>query len=92
MTMMHANIVKLPVPELPDQCVRQLTAADRDYFRRRAAQEADAANLSSCTEAKMAHEELEAAYRLLCSTRRDLADPRPTSELAIFPSKGILSD
>ena len=73
--MMHGNIVETPsqhpFPDRPAEAfyrhLSQLTATDRDYFRRRAAQEDEAAQASLCSEARIAHEELAAAYRQLCS-------------------------
>jgi hypothetical protein len=82
--MMHANIVETRGTETLGECVRQLSQGDRDYFRRRAAEEAEAANAASCCEARMAHEELASAYRLLCSSRKAAADPHLTFELRMF--------
>lgn len=90
--MMHADIVQTTTPDPPPArpeetlawCTRGLTAADRNYFRRRAAQEAEASRASGCDEAKLAHEELATAYRLLCTPRKAPAQPHLASELAMF--------
>lgn len=76
--MMHAIIVETPLPgprriqpaEAPSQCAKQLSSADQDYFRRRAAQETEAAQMSGCCEARIAHEELALAYRRLCTSNK----------------------
>jgi hypothetical protein len=70
----------------------QLSAADRDYFRHRAAEEAEAANAASCGEARMAHEGLASAYRLLCSSRQGRAAPHLAPELAMFQFNGMSAD
>ena len=80
----HADIVETGRHESLGECARRLTEADRDYFRRRAAQEAEAAYAASCCEARLAHEELASAYRLLCSSRKAAADPHLASELSMF--------
>lgn len=88
--MMHAKII-----ENPDQgrsqsnsklskCVKQLSSADRDYFRRRATQESEAAASASCCEARLAHEELAAGYLQLCRSNGAPADPHLASELVMF--------
>lgn len=82
--MAQADIVQARGVESLGECVAQLSEADRDYYRRRAAQETEAASESSCCEARMAHEELAAAYRLLCSTGQCQADPHLASELTMF--------
>ena len=90
--MMHADIVEARGPESLGECVRQLSQADRDYFRRRAAQEAEAARAASCCEARLAHEALASAYRLLCSSRKAAADPHLASELSMFQFKPSPAD
>lgn len=74
--MMHAKIIDDAIPGRPEpaetltRCLKQLSSADRDYFRRRSYQETEAARLASCCEARLAHEELAEAYQLLCGTRK----------------------
>lgn len=82
--MVHADIVEARGPESLGECVRQLCKADRDYYQRRAAQEAEAARASSCCEARMAHEEMAAAYRLLCSAGQGRDEPKLASDLILF--------
>jgi hypothetical protein len=82
--MVHANIVETRRPEVLGECARLLSQADKDYFRRRADEEAEAADAAYCCEARMAHEELASAYRLLCSTRNGAADRHLAPELNIF--------
>lgn len=88
--MMHANIVETRRPEPLGECVRLLSQADRDYFRRRADEEAEAAIAASCCEARLAHEVLASAYRLLCSSRKGAADPHlsPVSMFQFNPGPG----
>jgi len=81
---MHANIVETRGPESLGGCAILLSRADRDYFRGRAAQEAEAAIVASCCEARLAHEELASAYRLLCSSRKGAADRHLAPELSMF--------
>lgn len=69
--MIHANITRDPVPcqagsNRLEQWKKQLSSTERDYFCRRAAQEAEAAQAASCCEARRAHEEMAKAYWLLC--------------------------
>jgi hypothetical protein len=52
------------------QRMEQLCSIDLDYFRRRATQEAEAARAVSCCEARLAHEEMAEAYRLLCQSQK----------------------
>lgn len=82
--MVHAVIVEARGPESLGDCVGQFSEADREYYRCRAAQEAEAARASSCCEARMAHEELAAAYRLLSSGRQGGANSQLASDLAMF--------
>lgn len=88
--MIHVNIVDDPGPcqaasnEMLERCTKRLSSAERDYFHRRAAQEAEAAQAASCTEARLAHEEMAEAYRLLCRSHKSSADPHLASELSAF--------
>jgi hypothetical protein len=90
--MMHAKILgtsdpdekRNPLGEALAQRVEQLSPADRDYFGRRALQESKAARASSCPEARLAHEKLAEAYRLLCPLDGGHANPHLASELALF--------
>jgi hypothetical protein len=66
------------------ECVKRLSSADRDYYRRRAVQEDEAATRAGCCEARLAHAELAAAYRQLCRSEGAQLDPRLASELAMF--------
>lgn len=89
---MHANIVETLRPEAPGERAKLLSQADRDYFRRRADEEAEAAEAASCCEARLAHEELASAYRMLCSSRKAAGDPHLPSELSIFQFKPRSAD
>ena len=82
--MVHAEIVEARGPEALRQCASELSQADRDYYRRRAAQEAEAARASSCCEARIAHQQLATTYRLLCAVREGPDEPQLASELAMF--------
>jgi hypothetical protein len=82
--MVNAIVVEALVPETPRARVRPQSATERDYYCHRAAEEAKAANAASCGEARIAHEKLAAAYRLLCSSRQGWADPHLASEPAMF--------
>ena len=90
--MMHAMILETPAPDERkgqsekafSQCLARLTPADRDYYRRRLAQEHDAARAASCCEARMAHEELARAYRLLSSANDKCDETHLASEPAMF--------
>ena len=74
--MTHAVIVDPPVShqqrDQPGEAFllrgEQLSSGDRDYFRNRAAQEAEAARSAGCGEARIAHEKLATAYWKLCSS------------------------
>lgn len=44
-----------------------LSPADQEHYRKRATEEAEAARAATCREARLAHEELAAAYRKLAS-------------------------
>ena len=88
--MIHAKIIDDPGPEQagPDEtlerCTKLLSSTERDYYHRRAAQEAGAAQAASCTEARLAHEEMAEAYRLLCRSHKSSADRHLASELSTF--------
>lgn len=88
--MMHAKILETPEPDRARsneqfaECVKQLSSADRDFYRRRAVQEDEASARAVCCEARLAHEELAAAYRQLCRSNGASADPHRASELAMF--------
>jgi hypothetical protein len=81
--MMGAIILDTPMPDRhltqPDEAIspstKQLSSSDRDYYRRRATDEADAATKASCGEARIAHEQLATAYRRLCSSHGAHVDP-----------------
>ena len=88
--MMHAKVIETPEQgrepsnnELAE-CLKQLTSVDRDYYRLRVAQEDEAARRASCDEARLAHEELAAAYRQLCQSDGAPVDPHLASELVMF--------
>ena len=84
--MNHANTIEGPGPdparsdETLDRSTKQLSSTEKDYLHRRAAQEAEAAQAASCTEARLAHEELAEAYRLLCRSDKNSAEPHLASE------------
>jgi hypothetical protein len=59
-------------------------SADVEYYRRRAAQEAEAARVAECCEARLVHEQMEEAYRLLCRSRSGDDNPHLASELSTF--------
>lgn len=88
--MIHANIIEEPGPsqagsdETLERCTMRLSSAERAYFHRRAGQEAEAAQAASCTEARLSHEEMAEAYRLLCRSHKSSADPHLASELSAF--------
>ena len=88
--MIYANVIRDPGPcqagsnETLEQCTKRLSSAESDYFHRRAAQEAEAAQAASCAEARLAHKELAEAYRLLCRSHKSSADPHLASELSAF--------
>ena len=90
--MMHAKIIETPTPEEIQaqadqafaQCLEQLSSTDRAYYRRRAEQELEAVRSASCCEARIAHEELARAYRLLCSSSKARRDAHLASEMAMF--------
>lgn len=88
--MMHANIIETPEQRLVQssdqlaQCVKKLNPVDREYFHRRAIEEDDAAVKASCDEARLAHQELAAAYRQLSRTDGECVDPHLASELVMF--------
>lgn len=86
--MIHANIIEVlgPEPARSDSSrerrTKHLSSTDRHYFHRRAGQEAEAARAASCSEARLAHEEMAQAYRLLCQSHKSSADPHLASEIA----------
>lgn len=86
--MIHANIIEALGPdparsdETLERCTKRLSSTDMDYFHRRAAQEAEAAQAASCSEARLAHEEMAEAYRLLCRSQKSSSDPHLASELS----------
>jgi hypothetical protein len=90
--MIHAIIVDEPRPDPSRvrpadtlaECVQHLSAADREYFQSRAVQESEAARDASCSEARVAHEELAKAYGQLCSSIEGRADQHLASDLAMF--------
>lgn len=88
--MMHAAIVKSPFPDTrrdrPDegQCAKHLDKAEREYYHRRASQEAHAAREATCREARLAHEELATAYQLLCSSNGPEVNRHPVPGPAMF--------
>lgn len=88
--MIHANVIRDPGPcqvgsnETLEQCTKRLSSAERDYFHRRAAQETEAAQAASCTEARLAHEAMAEAYWLLCRSHEGSADPHLASDLSMF--------
>ena len=88
--MMHAKILETPDPSRAQsndelaEYVKRLSSTDRDFYRRRAVQEDEAAARASCCEARLAHEELAAAYRQLCRSKGVPVDPHLASELAMF--------
>lgn len=63
---------------------KQLSSAELDYYRRRAVEEIEAARNASCREARMAHEELAAAYRMLCTSHETKRDLRFASDPKMF--------
>jgi hypothetical protein len=87
---MHAKILEAPEQiraqsgERVVECVKRLSSADRDYYRRRALQEDEAATRAASCEARLAHSELAAAYRQLCRSDGAQLDPCLASELAMF--------
>lgn len=95
--MIHAKLVEESGPdrarsdETLEQCTRRLSSRERDYFRRRADQEVEAARLASCCEARLAHEELAEAYRLLCRSHNCQDDPHIASALSTFPERAFPS-
>lgn len=96
--MMHAKILEIP-DERPTQsdgdlagCLKQLSAADRNYYRRRAIQEDEAAARAPCSEARLAHKDLAAAYWQLCRSKSDSANPHFASELAMFRFNSLPTD
>lgn len=88
--MMHAKIIETPEQSGPTsndqfaECVKKLSSTDRDFYRRRAAQEDEAAASASCCEARLAHEELAAAYRQLCHSSGGPIDAHLASEMVMF--------
>ena len=87
--MINANIIEDPGPDLTrsdrplERRTHRLSSTERDYFRRRAIHEAEAARAAACSEARLAHEEMAEAYWLLCRSRQSRAHPHSASELAI---------
>jgi hypothetical protein len=94
----HAKIFEVPDREDPNcedtltQCVTRMSSADVDYYRRRADQEAEAARLAQCCEARLAHEQMAEAYRLLCRFRSTQDDPHLASELSTLLFKPQSTD
>lgn len=88
--MMHAKNIETPEQSGPTsndqfaECVKKLSSTDRDFYRRRAAQEDEAAASASCSEARLAHEELAAAYRQLCHSKGAPIDTHLASEMLMF--------
>lgn len=85
--MVHAKIVETrrgPPKQEFAPCAKQLCSADRNYYRQRANEEAEAARSASCTESRLSHEGLAQAYRLLCSANDKGSDAHLASELAMF--------
>lgn len=66
------------------QHVVRLNRAERAYFRRRAVEEADAGKAAACPEARLAHEQMAAAYRKLSIAGIKEADQRLGGELPPF--------
>jgi len=96
--MIHANIIEALGPdpvrsdETLERCTNRLSSTDMDYFHRRAAQEAEAAHAASCSEARLAHEEMAEAYRLLCRSQKSGSDPHLASELSALLFHSRLAD
>ena len=96
--MMHAKIIEEPGPSRTEPTQRLigringLSRADRDYYRLRATQEADAAHRASCIEARLAHQEMAEAYRLLCGSGKCQDDPHLAEELSVFLFDGKRAD
>lgn len=88
--MIDAKIIEWPGREQAgpaeplERCTKRLSSTELNYYCRRAAQEAGAAQDASCTEARRAHEEMAKAYRLLCRSHRISADPHLAPELSVF--------
>lgn len=86
--MIHAKLIEDPGSsptgsnDAIEQSVMRLSPVDRDYYHRRAVQEAEAARRASCREARLAHEEMAQAYRLLCQPDKGNADSHLVSELS----------
>ena len=69
----------VPAPSAP-----QSSPGDREYFRLRAAEEMEAAQIARCREARIAHEKLAAAYRQLCAPLGSQAGSGPASDVPSF--------
>jgi len=90
--MMHAITFEVPIPdprqvrsiEEAARCGKQLSSTGQDYFRRRIAQEVEAARNASSCEARIAHEKLAAAYRHLWSPNKVQADSDLASGSPMF--------
>lgn len=89
--MIHVTIVEDPEPNESEshegsaRCLKQFSSADRDYYRRRAEQEREAARKAAGCEARLAHEEMESMYRELGSADSTRIDPESAAELPAFP-------
>lgn len=85
--MIHVNIIENPRPSLAamsaslEQRTKRASSAEMAYFRRRAAQEAEAARTASCIQARRAHEEMAEAYRLRCRLYEQHSDQCQTDRL-----------
>lgn len=89
--MMHAKIIedtgklgKQEPSQEPTRRLERLSSDDREYYHRRSNQEAEAARIASCCEARLAHEELAEAYRLLCGSGKCQDAPQLSAMLPTF--------
>jgi hypothetical protein len=76
----HPRTAWVPPNETFAHRAPQTVTSDEDYFRRRAAQELEAARATSCDKARKAHEEMAQAYRSLCRSPESGSDDVPTVE------------
>lgn len=89
--MIHSSINEEPGPDRTEwderaaQGASQLTPADQEHYRKRATEEAEAARVATCREARLAHEELAAAYRKLGSPSESGTEPNRLAAFSFSP-------
>lgn len=89
--MIHSSIIEEPAPDRTEwdewaaQGASLPSQADQEHYRKRAREEAEAARAATCREARLAHEELAAAYRKLGSFSESGTEPNRPAAFSFSP-------